>query len=277
MSKKFFIGLYALLSACSLGTLTAGQAPGANLRITAGAGFLAIYGFPAAANETERPVGQGLGRNFGFGQNMIFQAGSGKGENLAIEIENAKKETIKTEACDSLIGGTLMSNRTGKDLPLSFTIHFADFQCNKAGLLTKEVLASVFADTQDRPWIAEICSPAKETKCKPDNVTAAGAEGLVKIENVTFTMGPGIVIQGTVWGKWENGAEKIAPCITLKLPPEAAVEKDTLYVTEEVLGFGITVGSKIKAIKGKACLLSANNTWYQQAEKSEPAIEIANE
>jgi hypothetical protein len=250
--------------------MTVGQASGANLKIEkVSPGFLAIYGFPGANSieGNERPVGQGLGRNFGFGQNMLFQAGGGKGKPLAITIEGI----FRSESCDSFIGGTLMSNRTGKGNPLSFGVEFADFQCNRVN----GVLTSAYADTQDQKWIAEICSPAAlEKECKSNALIPATntEKGQITIEHVAIEIGPGLTVQGDVWGKWRNGKP---PCITLNNPP-ASVTEQTLVVTKSLVA-GLSVGAKVSAVEGEACLISANNAWYSQTEKSEPTIEITNE
>jgi hypothetical protein len=282
MSRKVLIGLCAALAVFAFGTMTVGSASGANMKIKGNSpGFLAVYGFPAAQNEAERPVGDGLGRNFGFGQNMLFQAGGGGNQHSPIGVApffeiNSAVGVIKSESCDAFVGGTLMSNRTGKDNPLSFSIQFADFQCTKAGLLGKEVLTQTYADTQDQHWITEICSPEAGATCKPDAVIPGNAEGQVKIEHVALDLGPGLTLQGVAWGTWENGKP---PCIKLKNPPAAAVEKEpdqTLIVTRSVTG-APAVGEKVKEVKGTFCLISANNDWYQQSEKTEPTIEIANE
>lgn len=277
MSRKVLFSLCAALAVFAFGTMTVGQASGATLKI-AGTnfkeGFLAVYGFPSQVNvpagseQTERPIGGGLGRNFGFGQNLLFKAGGGYigTKPLKIELEGTG---VKSEACDSFIGGTLTSNHTGKNNPLSISIQFSDFQCNKVG----GVKTSAFSDTSDRPWITEVCSPEVGTTCKPDpSVPAAGnAEGLVKIEDVSFELGPGTTVQGTVWGKWTQGAAKVPPCVEIKEPPTGGTG---LLVTKSA---SFLVGTKAKIIEGKACLFSANNDWVSQSEKEEPAIEIANE
>jgi hypothetical protein len=247
--------------------------------------FLAIYGWPFQgtanpAEASERPVGGGLGRNFGFGQNMLFQAGSSVGSKLKIELLSG---AVISESCDAYIGGTLMSNQTGKENPLGFGIEFADFQCNKATNAKAEVvLTPAYADTQDQKWITEICPNTEKTKCRVDPLLSAEKEenlNLVKIEHVAIDIGPGLTVQGVVWGQWKNGAAGVRPCMKLKLPPKEASEKlqdQTLVVTKSPTGTP-AVGSKITGIEGEACLISANNAWYSQAEKSEPAIIITNE
>jgi hypothetical protein len=281
MSRKIVLSLCVALAVFAFGTMTVGSASGANLVvIQPKEGMLAIYGYPGANSlieAKEAPVGQGLGRNFGFGQNMLFQAGGGKGKPLFFEFEFGGK-LFKSESCDSFIGGTLMSNKTGKNNPLSFGIEFADFQCNKSGEATKEVLTSAYADTTDQKWITEICSPAAAASCKADPVIA-GEEGQVKIEHVAITVGPGLTVQGVVYGKWKNGAAGKPPCIEIKKSPSAEALQN-LVVTQSAAG--ITTGTGIKTVGGEACLVSANNDWYNQftngiTERTEPAIEILNE
>jgi len=277
--------LYALLLpvlAVAAVVMVTGAAQAATLKEHEGEVFLAIYGYPGESSTSpaeERPIGGGLGRNFGFGENMLFRANHAalaETENLAITIGG----TV-LEAKDSYLGGTLMSNTTGANNPLSFTIDFSDFQDSFAGATA----APAYSDTTDREWIAEICSPAAARgNCKVDPIagTAAGegAEpGEVKIENVSFNVfiskKPN-VIQGTVWGTWLNSsAAGKPPCIELHAPPanKAALTSQTLYGTQ-----GTVLGLAITAIKGKACLISANNNWYKASstEEKTPLIEIAN-
>jgi hypothetical protein len=273
--------LLAALAVCAFGAL-AGQASAALLGQPGNTAFYAIYGFPGASSDkpaAETAIGGGLGRNFGFGENMLFQAGNGVGTKLSITLASG----IVARARESYIGGTLMSNKTGKNNPLSFAIQFVDFQDN-AVLTPTETKIQSLADTYDRPWISEICSPEAGTACKVDPRIVNNANGEVKIENVSFDIGPstatstGTVVQGTVWGKWKNGEAKKCPGISINLPI-AAVEADTLYVTQATAGVS-TVGEKITAISGEACLISANNDWYSiaeaPAEKEEPAITLKN-
>jgi len=238
--------------------------------------MLAIYGNPGT-NGANVPVGGGLGRNFGFGKNMLFQACSGCthtpaiGENLKITL-NAQV----TEAKDSYIGGRLMSNKTGVNNPVSFKIEFVDFQDN----FSNAVATPSYADTSDRPWIAEICSPAaEEGKCKTDaQFTEPVKKGGVKIDDVNFmlnTAGGPVVVQGAVWGEWKNSPEAgKPPCIKLSLP---AAGNPTLVVTQTFAG-GPALGLAITAISGDACLISANNDWYnvKVGEVKEPVVTIAN-
>jgi hypothetical protein len=269
--------LVAALAVCAYAALPVGSASAATIEKTVGVTktpFQAIYGNPPAGT----PVGGGLGRNFGFGENMLFQAGNGVGVKLAMELDNG----TQWRARDSFIGGTLMSNKTPENDPLSFSIQFVDLQLSILRVGTTEIEIPWYADTSDRPWIAEICSVEATANCTPDVRVAAGNTGLVKIENVSFNLGGGAtptVVQGTVWGNWANGALEKAPCITLKKPP-AAVEADKLFVTQATAGVSV-VGEQLKEISGKACLISANNDWYrvgliegEALKAEEPAIVI---
>jgi hypothetical protein len=255
--------LLAALAVCAFAALTVGQASGAVMRIKGStSGFVAIYGSPGS-NTTTLPVGGGLGRNFGFGENMLFEAGpTSPEENVEITLLG---KVAKSE--EAFFGGTLMSNKSGKGNPVSFSIQFSDFQKNTlAGTADPS-----YSDTSDRPWITEICSPEAAAKeCKTDAqfegpVEKAGETGGVKIENVSFNIGPGVVVQGTVWGKWINGTSEKPPCIELKLP---AAGVPTLVDTQ-----GGEVGKIIETIKGKACLVSANNDYYTGHHE---IIELAN-
>jgi hypothetical protein len=268
--------LLAALAVCAFGALTIEQASAAVLQKTV-AGvktpFLAIYGNPGT-NGASVPVGGGLGRNFGFGENMLFRACGGcspaVGVNLAITLG-----TTTAEAHDSYVGGRLMSNQTGENNPLSFKIEFVDFQDSLLG----SGLTPSYADTSDRPWITEICSPAAaESACKTDaQFTEPIKKGGVKIEDVSFDLklptGPEVV-QGTVWGEFKNGTAGNPPCVKLALP---AAGVPTLVVTQMSTG-GPAVGTPIAAIKGTACLISANNDWYKIStlEKEEPEITLDN-
>lgn len=268
MSRKIVVSLCAALSVFVFGTMTAGQASGANMKIVNNEGFLAIYGNPPATG----PVGWGLGRNFGFGQNLLLKAGGAYPGTLPLSI--TFEGGLKSKACDSYIGGTLMSNKTGVNNPLSLAIQFVDFECNTNNIGQRP---QSYADTFDRSWITEICSPgAAAEACKTDPLIKKGGKGEVKIEDVSFNLGPGVVVQGTAWGTWENGAAKVPPCITLKNPPEEAGANQTLIVTQTIAG-APAVGAKAEKVEGRACLFSANNDWVTQSEKTEPQIEIANE
>ena len=264
--------LLAALALCAFAALTVSQASGATMEKKVGevkTPFIAIYGNPGT-NGAAVPVGGGLGRNMGFGENMLFQACSGctpsVGENLKIELPGP----FVAEAKDSYIGGRLMSNKSGENNPVSFKVEFVDFQDN----LVNGVLTPSYADTSDRPWIAEICSPAAAAKaCKVDAQFPGAEKGAVKIDDVTFDLN-GVVVQGPVWGTWINGKAGEPPCIKLEKP---AAGNPTLVVTQTVAG-APAVGSAITAISGKVCLISANNDWYnvKTGEKEEPEIVLAN-
>jgi hypothetical protein len=263
--------LLAAVAACALSALTVGSASAATIKAGTN-NLLAIYGNPGT-NGASVPVGGGLGRNFGFGENMVFQAGNGVGTALSITLL-----TKIAKAEESLIGGTLMSNQSGEGNALSFTIQSVDFQDNNLGA---EATPS-YADTSDRPWITEICGvkepghEAKECRIDPQLSEAAAAGRTVKIEDVSFALKNAVVgtvvVQGTAWGKWENGEAKKPPCITLEPPPAGAGANQTLIDTQ-----GGEVGKPITAISGKACLISANNDWFTAGAKSEPAIVLKNE
>jgi hypothetical protein len=101
-----------------------------------------------------------------------------------------------------------MSNKTGVDNPLSFAIQFVDWQKSTFG----GELVPTYSDTSDRSWIIEICPPGAP-KCHIDPLLfEVGAAGpTVKIEDASFNIGapgPPTVVQGTIWGKWENGKKK---------------------------------------------------------------------
>jgi hypothetical protein len=273
--------LLAALAVCAFAALTVSQASAATIKnVKTGSFLLAIYGYPGESTNkpaTETAIGGGLGRNFGFGENMLFRASTtGKpGANLAVKIGG-----VTLEATDSYVGGTLMSDKTGEGNALSFTIQSADFQNSSA---VGVGLAPAFTDTSDRPWITEIC-PLNEGKkeCRIDPFfTEAQQEGrTVKIDDVSFNVfiaGAANVIQGTVWGKWEQGKEKVPPCIKLESPAKAVTEKspdETLIGTQGTAVFG----KSIEEIKGQACLISANNDWYTVGTvKEEPEIVIKNE
>jgi hypothetical protein len=278
MSKKLYAALLPVLAVVALGVAAVGQASAATITSGTAKPFLAIYGYPPETAENaakEKAIGGGLGRNFGFGEDMVFQAGNGQGTALAIVLEAGGKEIAKSEAKETILTGTLMSNKTGENNPLSFTIDDVDFQDNILTVEGKATKVPSFADTFDNEWIAEICSPAAvEAKCKTDaQFTQGNKPGGVEISNVAFNIGAPsspTVVQGTAWGKWENGAAKKAPCISLETP---AAGNPTLVETQ-----GAAVGAVAKTVSGKACLISANNDWYSIGEeKEEPAITIANE
>jgi hypothetical protein len=284
MSRKLLSGLVAglatSLAAVTFGPMTGGVAFGATLKLATAEGkegFVAIYGFRnvSPVEEAERPIGNGLGRNFGFGESLLFQAGNGVGTPITITLNGTE---LKTR--DTMIGFQLESNHTGAGSPFGMATEFVDMQDGFTGTMH----IPWRADTRDRPWTAEVCSPAAAVgTCKVD-AQVGGAEGEganpgeVKIENVALNFF-GATIQGTIWGKWINGASKKAPCIELHLPATkpAGVVVQTLYETQGEAG-----PSPITAIKGKACLVSANNSWYSvkgeaPEETEEPAIEVTNE
>jgi hypothetical protein len=283
MSRKLLSGLAASLAVLAFSVMTVGSASGATLKVkgalTAEA-FLAIYGFPNHVNGAERPVGGSLGRNFGFGQNLLFRAGNGVGTApLSITLNG---EVVHLGR-DTFIGVQLESNHTGAGAPVASAIDFVDMQDAFIGAAK----GAWYADTSDQPWIMKICSPAAAVgACKTDPAAGAGAgegadPGEVKIEDVSLDLGPGIVLQGTVWGKWSDGKPKVPPCITLHLPGAvlAGIRSQTLYVTQ-----GPMVGVAIAAISGKVCLYSANNKWSKApaegaegAEEEEPEIVLTNE
>jgi len=266
MRTKFMSALLAAVAVAAL-VATGGSASAATLKEHAAEAFIAIYGNPGVNGATS-PVGGGQGRNFGFGANLLFQAGGGVGEALALVLPGP----IEEKAGESFIGGTLMSNKTGANNPLSFGIEFVDFQ---------EGTLAGYSDTWDRPWISEICSPGSAT-CRTDPLFATPG-GSIKIEDVTIALGkPGAgemtVVQGTVWGIWENSPKAgEPPCIKLsEKPPAGAGANQNLIVTQvstALEGAGIKVGTAVEKFKGRACLTSANNYW-DGANK--PLIEIEN-
>ena len=269
--------LLAAVTVCVAAAAMASQASAANLKevgVSEPTGFQAIYGKPAT-NSAVVPVGGGLGRNFGFGANLLFEACTNcttpVGENLSVTLA-----TTVAEAKESFLGGTLLSNKTGGNNPLGLAIQFVDFQDNTLG----GTATPSYTDAADRPWIAEICSPSSpESACKTDaQFTEPIKKGGVKIEDAAFdftTAGGAIVVQGTAWGSWENGTTSKPPCITLAKP---AVGQPSLVVTQTFAG-GPALGTIVEAVKGKACLTGGNNYYYkiQAGEEKTPAIEIANE
>lgn len=254
--------LLAALAVCGLVAAMAVQASAATLEdTTAKSALLAVYGSPAS-NGTEVPVGGGLGRNFGFGANMLFEANTTAkvGENLDITLGGAV-----LEAGETFLGGTVLSNKTGEsevekvkhENPISFAIQFADFQESTVAGTS----APNYSDTEDRPWITEICGSS--ATCKVD--ARKGGEGahLVEIQDVSFNIGPGTVIQGTAWGTWENGTSTTPPCIKLKAPP-TELKVDNLVETQ-----GTAIGDEATAFSGKACLISANNNYTEKTKDAD--------
>ena len=270
--------LLAALAVCGLVAAVASQASAATLGQPGNLAFLAIYGSPGAnGTAASTPVGGGLGRNFGFGENMVFNACTGCATPVGANLKFKLGGSI-TEANDTYIGGTLMSNKTGEGNALGFAMQFVDFGDPTLGGVTDPW----YTDTSDRPWISDICGVSEGTKTKecridPLFTEAEQAGNTVKIEDVSLNMGPGVVLQGTLWGKWLNGKAKEAPCIELKLPSAKVKERapdETLSATQPVSD----LGASIEEISGKACLIGANNDWYKVgANLQEPAITIKNE
>jgi len=252
MSRKCLSILGACLAVFALGAISVGQAAASTMEdVTAKAALLAVYGNPPERAVAGEPIGGGLGRNFGFGENMLFEANTAEaiGKNLTITIGGGA-----LEANETFVGGTLTSNKTPEitvgevkhQSPVSFAIEFIDFQ--------DATPAASFADTYDRHSIGEMCGAKATCKVGPRE----GEEGarLVKFENISFNVGPGTVVQGTIWGTWINGTATTPPCIELREPPEKA-SFETLYETQ-----GAAVGAKSEKTKGEVCLISANNNWY---------------
>jgi hypothetical protein len=268
MKRKYLSALLASLALVAIGVFSVGSASAATLKEeVSGTAFQAVYGNPGT-NEATLPVGGGLGRNFGFGANMLFCASTvtaancKNSQNLTITIGGAVLEAKQT-----YLGGTLTSNKTGENVPLSFAIEFADFQ----NAVTGATAVPTFADTFDRPWISEICAPASVAgKCKTDPLFSTPA-GSVKIEDVSLEVvleGKPNIIQGTAWGIWEQGTSTVPPCIKLTAPPTGATASQTLTGTQ-----GALLGASITAAGGRACLISADNYYYSGKE---PAIILEN-
>jgi hypothetical protein len=261
--------LLAALAACTFVMLTVGSASAATIEDEA-TPMLAVYGNPGS-NGAAIPVGGGVARSFGFGENMLFQAGNGQGTAFAIVVEVGGTETLKSETKETMFGGTLTSNKTGENNPLGFTIQFTDFQDSSITESGTTVKVPFYSATIDRPWTSEICSPAAALeKCQVNSQFAEPIKkGGVMIEDVSLDLGPGTVLQGTLWGEWVNGSAKVAPCIKLMTP---ATGVPTLVETQ-----GAAIGAKVKTVSGEGCLISANNNWYKVGtELEEPAITIAN-
>jgi hypothetical protein len=263
MIRSHLSALVAGVTFLAVGLGVAGSASGALLGQPANTPFQAIYGSPAT-NGLAIPVGGGLGRSFGFGENMLFEASTEKKIGKNIEINHMEKSGYGE---DDYIGGTLQSNKTGENNPLGFSIQFADFQDTTFGGKGPH-----YSDTSDRPWITTICAPGAE-KCRVDPRFEVGVTKIdVKIEDVSIDLN-GVVLQGTIWGQWVNGAERKPPCIKLEKPPLAAGPDQTLIDTQ-----GGIVGQPITSIAGEFCLISANNDWYHISSSIyyEPPITIGN-
>jgi hypothetical protein len=272
MRGSIRIIMLAALATCAFGALVVTSASAAVIETSTNK-FQAIYGNPGVNSET-LPVGGGLGRNFGFGENMLFEANATLPRKV-FSITVATEPETDWSVADTHIAGTLMSDKTGENNPLAFAIQFVDFQDLQIGTTS----VPSYSDTSDGPWIAEVCSPgAANGKCKPDpQAGAAGGEGAnpgeVVIQDVSFDLQhyPGvgtIVFQGTIWGTWEGTKP---PCIKFHNPPAtpAGVRNENLYVTQPAS----VAGTKVNTISGTACLVSANNDWFSGTE---PAITIKN-
>ncbi len=217
---------------------------------TAKAALLAVYGSPGS-NGAEVPVGGGLGRSVGLGANLLFEAcekcTTVSGKNLSITLGG-----VALEWADVVLGVTLLSDKTSPTSPVSLGVEFVDFQ---QGAIAKEPVPT-YSDTWDRPWTGVVCG--EEAICKVDVRKGGEASRLCKLEDVGFNIGPGTVIQGTLWCKWINGAAEKAPCIELTEPPASAETKfDALYETR-----GSSVGARVEQLKGVACVVSAQNNYY---------------
>jgi hypothetical protein len=273
MRGSIRIIMLAALATCAFGALVVTSASAAVIETSTNK-FQAIYGNPGVNSET-LPVGGGLGRNFGFGENMLFTANATSPRAVvSITLATAPETTVTSAEAD--IGATLMSNKTGENHPLGLSIQFVDLQNSKSGTTS----VPWYADTSDRPWITEVCSTAAVNgKCKPDSQSGAAANeganaGEVVIQDASFALtnvpgvtGP-VVVQGTVWGTWEGTKP---PCIKLHNPPAnpSGVTSENLYVTQPAA----LIDTKVHAISGTACLVSANNDWFSGTE---PAITITN-
>jgi hypothetical protein len=237
--------------------LSTSRAPAATLKEHGAVqAFLAIYGTPAFGAAT--PIGGGLARNFGFGSNLAFEGCTicELGKNLAIEVGG-----VKIESQHWVMAASLSSNKTGANNPLAIAVQSVDAQNATAGGLA----SPLYADTSTRPWLTTVCPPPSAT-CRTDP-RFIGPAGGAKIEGVSLDAG-GTVLQGALWGKWENSVEAGKPaCLKLEMPPVGAPE--TLVVSQ-----GAGIGERVTAVAGQGCLVSANNEVYPGKE---PFIEVANE
>lgn len=241
----------AAMAACAFGALTVGQASAATMEEAANP-MQAIYGNPPAAT----PAGYGLARNFGFGTNLLFEANS----TLPRKVISMEVGGLVATSQVAEFGGTLQSGKTGANNPLGLTLQFVDLQ--NTSISGGVGATQSFADTSDRPLITTICSPAAAAgACRTDPLFA-GPVGGVKIEDVSVNLGPGFVVQGTVWGVWTDGTATTPPCIELTPRPAASTASQTLTVTQTPGAPFPAVGVSIAAISGKACLNSANNYYY---------------
>jgi len=263
--------LLAALAAAAFAAL-AGQAAAATMK-TATNQFLAVYGSPPPT----APLGGGVGMNFGFGETMAFDASQLSGEPLLFTIAKGKETELKLRPDETLIDGTLLSNKTGKNVPLSFGIQFVDFQKNKVTsklLGVTEVAFPAYADTWDRPWITEICPKGTIAACRTEAQFTSFYEGEVHIEAASMLIGllpsSGMTVQGDLWGEWLDGSP---PCIRFQPTP---LGSPGLFVSKSPgpgAGFP-AVGERVDLEKGKACLVSANNDFHVG---NTPEIKIANE
>jgi hypothetical protein len=259
MAKRYLSALAVGAALFGLAAGVAGSASAATIGQPSNLAFQAIYGAPNF-NGSE-PVGGGLARNFGFGENMLFEASTVKKIGKNIEVTHEEKKGVSE---DTYLAGTLQSNKTGVNNPLGIAFQFADFQNSSFG----GSATPHYADTYDRPWIATICAPKEET-CRVDPRFEVKKSADVKIEDVSLEFG-GIVLQGTMWGQWINGEKNVPPCIKLENPPASATADQTLIDTQ-----GGTVGRAITGLTGEFCLISANNDWYIIGSTvNEPAITI---
>jgi hypothetical protein len=263
-AKGRLASVACVLAVCVGGSGTSQSASAATLSRAAEESFLAIYANPGAAGNTA-PVGGGEARSFGYGENMMFEASSQKGigESLVIDIAS-RFEDIE----DTIFGATLQSNKTGTGVPLGLAFQFVDGQ--DAGV-------PLYSDTGDHRWMASICGVKeegqKECRVSPTVKESESPGDTVKIEDVGLRYG-GNVIQGTMWGKWQNGRSKVAPCIRLELPPEGE-NQNGLVVTQ---GNGLGVVGTAVSLKGEMCLVSAGNEWFAVGgAEEEPAITVTNE
>jgi hypothetical protein len=249
MQRRYLPALVGAYMA--LAVLGVGQASAATLETVPTVAFQAIYGNPPSGG----PIGLGLGRNFGFGANLLFHIATKAktGPEIITQFN-----TVSFTANDAYVGGTLMSNGTGANNPLGLTIQFADFDNVFQTVEGAKEPVQKFSDTNDRPWITDICSPqAKLCELDPQFLNS---ERSVEIQDVAFDYGGRLVAQGTMWGKWVNGTKTTPPCIVFELPFKPT--DPTLVVTQTAGSPYPPVGTPLKEIKGEICLVIANNYYY---------------
>src|SRR5580704_11310582 len=180
MKRKFLSALVASLALVALGLLSVGSASASTMENkTAASALLAMYGSPEVNLEAV-PGGGGLGRNFGAGENMLFQGDTAAkvGKNLGLSVGG-----VALEAGDTYLGMTLMSNKTPETSPVGALAEFVDFQESKAN----GALVPTYTDTADRGWVLSICG--KAATCKVDARAGGAGAHLVKLEDVTFAVG----------------------------------------------------------------------------------------